>query len=409
MHAFGHARSRASLTTWVPGTLAAGDVGGADGPVGLRDSLVRTRLYAPRSWSTVFLIGVPVGLLVSAVIGNLGRSDGLGDFRIYRLAGRAVLHGQSPYMSPQSILAHGSGGFVYPAPAAWAMVPFSLLPFTLAALCFTVLTVGAVIGSLWLLGVRDLRCFGVALLMMPVSTAITTGTVSTLLTCAAALVWRYRDRVVLPAVALAGSLMLKPLLWPVAIWLAATRRWRAAGLTLLVTAVGMTAAYAALQINGLESYPALVKATTAVEGGVSYSLYGLLSQLGAPFPLVASYLIGAALLVAVWVVRRDECLSFVIAIAATLALTPIVWVHYFSLLLIPLALGSRRLTWWWSLPAVVWLVQGGPSPASPVNATLVWWLALLTLACYRLRDTPFRGTARRRAAEFPGLRLPEGL
>jgi alpha-1,2-mannosyltransferase len=356
MHALGHARARAWPATW-----------------------------APRSWSTALLVGIPVGLLVSALIGNLGRSDGLGDFRVYRLAGRAVLHGQSPYLSPQSIIAHGSGGFVYPAPAAWAMVPFSLLPFTLAALCFTVLTVGAVIASLWLLGVRDVRCFGLALLMMPVSTGITTGTVSTLLTCAAALVWRYRDRVVVPAIALGASLMLKPLLWPVAIWLAATRRWRAAGLTILVTAAGMTAGYAALQINGLESYPALVKATTAVEGGVSYSLYGLLTQLGVPSPLAASYLIGAAVLATVWVVRRDESLAFVVALAAALALTPIVWVHYFSLLLIPLALGSRRLTWWWSLPVAVWFAQGGASPALPVNTILVWWIALMTLACLRLR------------------------
>jgi hypothetical protein len=130
-----------------------------------------------------------------------------------------------------------------------------------------------------------------------------------------------------------------------------------------------------------------------VEGGVSYSVYGLLTQFGAPLPLILSYLIGAAVLTAVWVVRRDEHLSFVLAVAAALALTPILWVHYFSLLLIPLALGSRRLTWWWSLPVAVWFVQGGPSPALPVNTILVWWLALVTLACCRLQDSPLRGAA----------------
>ncbi|HEY2373754.1 MAG TPA: glycosyltransferase family 87 protein [Gaiellaceae bacterium] len=349
-------------------------------------------------------MGFPIVALVNAVIGNMHDSQGLFDFRIYRHAGIAVLHGHSPYISPQSILAGVQAGFVYPAPAAWVMVPFGLMPFQLAAVCFTLITTGAVVATLWVLGVRDLRCYTLSLFMMPVSTGITTGTVSTLLTCAAALVWRYRDRVLFPALALAFALMLKPLLWPVAIWLAATRRWRAAVGTLLVSAVGTAAGYAALHINGLESYPALVRATTSMEAASSYSLYGLLSQIGAPFPLVLSYVIGAAMLVGVWLVRRDERLSFELAIIATLALTPIVWVHYFSLLLVPLALGSRRLSWSWALPVLIWLANGGSSPASPINTVLVWWLAMFTLVVFhRQGRTPGteesyrRGSMRARA------------
>jgi hypothetical protein len=186
---------------------------------------------------------------------------------------------------------------------------------------------------------------------------------------------------VVPALALAVALMLKPLLWPLAIWLAATRRWRAAGLTALVTGAGMTAGYAALHVNGLRSYPSLVRATTTIEGRGSYSVYGLLSRLGLPAPLAVAYVVGAALLVATcYVARRDERLSFVAAIGATLALTPIMWVHYFSLLLIPLAFGSRRLSWWWAPLVVMWLVNAKPADASPASITVVWWLVLLTLA-----------------------------
>ncbi len=333
------------------------------------------------SWSTGLLVCLPVAALVTAVARDLDKPDGLIDFRIYRLAGRAVLHGHTPYASPHSILAHGPVGFVYPAPAAWAMAPFSLLPFPLAAVCFTLVTTAAVVVTLYVLGVRDLRCYGIAFLMMPVSTAITTGTVSTLIACAAALVWRYRNSVLVPALALAAALMLKPLLWPLAIWFAATRRWRAAGLTAVVTGAGLLAGYAALHVDGVRSYPALVKATTTVEGRGSYSVYGLLSRLGLPAPLAGAYVIGAALLVATWVLaRRDERLSFVAAIGATLALTPVMWVHYFTLLLIPLALGSRRLSWWWAPAVVMWFVNAKPADASPASITLVWWLVLLTLA-----------------------------
>lgn len=348
-----------------------------------------------RNWSTAALLFLPVAALVTAVVRDLDKPDGLIDFRIYRLAGSAVLHGHSPYASPHSILAHGPIGFVYPAPAAWVMAPFSLLPFQLAAVCFTLLTTAAVVATLYVLGVRDLRCYGVALFMMPVSTAITTGTVSTLLACAAALVWRYRNSIVVPSLALAAALMLKPLLWPLAIWLAATRRWRSAGLTVLAAGVGTIAGYAALHINGLHSYPALVRATTTIEGRGSYSLYGLLSRLGLPAPLVVAYAIGAMLLVAMWVLaRRDERLSFVAAIAATLALTPIMWVHYFSLLLIPLAFGSRRLSWWWAPPVLMWFVNAKPADASPASITLVWWLVLLTLAALTAtRARPVRPAA----------------
>jgi hypothetical protein len=85
------------------------------------------------------LTWIPVTMLTSAVVSNLRRADGLPDFRIYRLAGVAVLHGHSPYASPATIHSVGTAGFVYPAPAAWAMAPFGLLRFDVAAVIFVVI------------------------------------------------------------------------------------------------------------------------------------------------------------------------------------------------------------------------------------------------------------------------------
>src|SRR5207245_1182995 len=55
------------------------------------------------------------------------------DFLSFWQAGRSVLHGQSPYPALSSLpsVAHSLtfAPFVYPAPAAYWMVPFALLPF----------------------------------------------------------------------------------------------------------------------------------------------------------------------------------------------------------------------------------------------------------------------------------------
>ena len=330
----------------------------------------------------------PAAMLTSAVVSNLRRADGLPDFRIYRIAGIAVLHGRSPYAAPENIHSVGTSGFVYPAPAAWAMTPFALERFDVAAVIFVVIATLAVFATLWVLEVRDPCCYGVALALMPVSTAITTGTVSTLLTCAAALVWRYRDRVVVPAFGLAAALMLKPLLWPVVVWLVATRRWRAAALASVTALVGTVLGYAALHLDAFRSYPPLVKAATLGEGDDSFSVYGIFVRLGVPAAQVSAYLVGAAVLVGVGLLaRRSERMSFVAALVATLVLTPILWVNSFALLLIPLAFASRRLTWWWVFPWVMWLVGPAAFDASLASIGSVWLVAGVTLLALR----PARG------------------
>ena len=64
---------------------------------------------------------------------RLVNPDAYWDFHTFWRAGNAVLHGVSPYPPARaSVLAH-ENSFVYPAPAALAMVPFALLPFNVSA------------------------------------------------------------------------------------------------------------------------------------------------------------------------------------------------------------------------------------------------------------------------------------
>jgi hypothetical protein len=67
--------------------------------------------------------------------------------------------------------------------------------------------------------------------------------------------------------------------------------------------------------------------------------------------------IGAVLLAACWREGRrglDER-SLVLALAAALALSPIVWLHYFVLLLVPIAIVRRTFGAIWLIPALFWI------------------------------------------------------
>ena len=50
--------------------------------------------------------------------------------------------------------------------------------------------------------------------------------------------------------------------------------------------------------------------------------------------------------------------TFVVAMGATFALSPIVWLHYFVLLYIPIAIVRPRLSWLWALPLAFWVCRG---------------------------------------------------
>jgi len=62
---------------------------------------------------------------------------------------------------------------------------------------------------------------------------------------------------------------------------------------------------------------------------------------------------GLLLLAATWRYR-----SFTLAIAAALTISPIVWLDYFALAALPLAIARPRLSWIWFLPLATWGLRG---------------------------------------------------
>ena len=60
--------------------------------------------------------------------------------------------------------------------------------------------------------------------------------------------------------------------------------------------------------------------------------------------------------------RGDERTAFILAVAASLVLTPIVWLHYFALLLVVVALAQPRLGFLWFVPLLMVLTPGSGQP-----------------------------------------------
>jgi hypothetical protein len=194
-------------------------------------------------------------------------------------------------------------------------------------------------------------------LWVPTYSAIQTANVTLLLAVGLALIWRLRNRAVAVAVVGGSLIALKLFLWPVLIWLVATRRFKGAGAGVLIGAILILGPWAAIGFAGLGSYPHLLSVMSRVERSTGYTIPALLSgAVSWRTAEIAGIAVGTAVLaVMVWLGRNDERKSFALAIAATLLLTPVFSLNYFVFLLVVLALLTPHFSWAWALPLLFWL------------------------------------------------------
>lgn len=319
---------------------------------------------------------VPLFLLAWLFYSNRGASTVGYDFAIFRQAGAAVMHGRSPYVKPVAALLSQNDHFVYPAPYAYPFIPFTFIGERLGAIIFLVLSVAAIAVSLRLLEVRDWRLYGLSILGVPTFSALGFGTIGPLLLLAAAASWRLR-RSPWSGVLLALAAAAKLFMWPLLIWLLVTRRIRAS-VAAAGTLTGLLILWAVTNWAGLVGYPSTLR---ALERGhpSSYSprsLWLVIGLPGAQFVPVAIALIGVVLIAR----ARDERAGFAAAVAVSLLATPLLWLHYLVLLIIPLALYRPRLSWPWLLPVALWITPE-PEPHSSiwricvvVGAVLAVWI-----------------------------------
>jgi Glycosyltransferase family 87 len=332
----------------------------------------RLRAFAA-PWELVCFVWLPA-LVVGYVAWQEVRGGiPVGDFEIFRTAARAVLHGRSPYppADPRA-LAHFDV-FVYPPISSLLFAPTVALPLAAGRLLILALSIVGVLVALRLLGVRDWRCYAVALVSAPMANAFTLGAITPFLLLGAAALWRYRDRPATAGTAAALAVVAKLFLWPLAVWLVVRGRLRAVALAAAVSVVAVLGGWALIGFAGLRSYPHLLRLLSRHEAPVSYSPLALFGGGGS---LWSAALLSAAVVVAVALASRGadgERRSFAVAVVGALLATPILWLHYFVLLLVPLALYRPRLSPLWLVPLALWA-----TPITHANGSS--WRVALALA-----------------------------
>jgi hypothetical protein len=332
---------------------------GAAGVVG-----VPVRRRRAVSWeSGPALAGLAVGVVAAAYAVKIyvdrfhDFANGAGapnDLAIFLQAAGKVLHAASPYSYA------GDKTFAYPPFLAWLVAPLHPLGGTAAGVVWTVLSLVMVAAALWLLDLRDWRCYALAFVFLFTRSSIDLGTIEPLLLLVVAAALRWRDRVLEAAGAVAVAIVLKLFLWPLAVWLAVTRRMRAALAAVALAVALAVVSWAAIGFAGIGDYAGIVRRLANDESTSSYSVValGVRAHLPLDAARVIAVLVTLALLAAMAWVARDErrtprdrdVATLTLALAAALAASPIVWVHYFLLLLVPLALVRPRLSWLWFVP-----------------------------------------------------------
>ena len=321
---------------------------------------------------------VPVVALVLALAAYAGDDRLALDFHheLYRQA-EAVVDGRDVYEAPDADLSDRANA-VWPIAALLPVIPFTALPPEVADWLATAAVIAVLAGTLWLLGVRDWRIYGVVLLWPAVIEGIQTANASLPLTLLVALMWRYRDRASVAGAVLGYGVAVKLFLWPLVVWLALVGRRRAAAVASLVAAASLLLL---LPFIGIADYVRLLRKLGETFEHDAYTLFALLGDLGmADTPArIATGILGLAVLVLAW--RRR---SLGLAIAAALVLSPIVWRHFFTLLLVPLALSRPRFDVVWLIPIALW-VGDGTFNGAPWQTALVLAFAALTFALCELR------------------------
>jgi Glycosyltransferase family 87 len=310
------------------------------------------------------------------------------DLHVMWKAGHDVVMGHSPYP------------FVYPAPAALLMVPFGALPWKLAVIAFSLFVTGALFLTLRILGVRDWRCYGAACASAPFVGSIAVGTLSTFLALCAALAWRYRDRRWIVAAAIVGAVATKIFLWPLVVWLVATRRFRTAVMTVLLGIVTVFGCWAVIGFSGMTGYIHFMRHVASLELARSYSSFAFFASLGASdraahLAVVVLTLVGIVAILMIGRRSDGDRRAFVAAIAVALLVSPIVWLHYMILVYVVVALYRRRLSIAWLIPSLYWILPGEDSHGSTSVIVRMWLVTGLTVV--------FAMLPRRERAKQPAL------
>lgn len=293
---------------------------------------------------------------------------------------KLLLRGENPFPSHDTAI--GGANYVWPPVAAYLVAPLTLLPAGVADIVMVGIGIALFALSLWLVGVRDWRVYGVVALWPEFAGEMRVSHLTPVIAILLAAAWRWRDARGVPGALVGLAVAVKFFVWPVGVWLAASRRYRDAALAALVAGASLLLV---LPFTSLRDYAHALSRLGKVFDQDSYNLFGLLVQAGASDTLAraASLVVGACLLAAVW---RFQ--SFALAVAAALVLSPIVWLDYFALAALPLAIARPRLSPIWFLPLATWGLEGAGIGIGDASSTVRLLLVFSVVLAVAFRGEP---------------------
>ncbi len=312
------------------------------------------------------------------------------DFLVFLDAGRAVLHGQSPYPAPGSATVYSGSAFVYPYWAAVAFVPLAMMGTATATALFVWGSILAYALTVRLLVGGDLIAFGLLLFASPVLISLQMGTLTPWLALAVALAWRYRHIAIFAGVVVAAAATAKLFLFPLLFFFLATRRYRAflAAAVASVALVGAGFFFGPLDLWG---YSHLLVSLAGHESTHSWSALGLSEAYGlgavlAKYLVVVGSALSLVLLSSRWHSARDDGAIMAGTIVVSLLATPILWSSYLPLIAVALLVmvPRRGVLAFFAIPSW-WLVTAdrGGTAGVILGIAVVLFIGALTLGDLR--------------------------
>jgi hypothetical protein len=324
-------------------------------------------LWRPFLWVLIPTLLASLILLWNAIVVGVVGFDFVGT--IWEPA-RAVLDGRSPYPPPTREAVELGNPAVYPPFVALVTAPIGLLSLPVAKVVWVIVLLLSVLSTLWILRVRDWRCYILAATSLPVLQGLFWGNITLLLLVPVALAWRYRDHARIAGTAVGVAVAAKLFVWPLVVWFVLTRRYRAAAWAAGSATVLVLGSWAGIGFAGLRDYPALLRVLEDVYAIRSYSIATIAVAFGAPqtFGVVLGLTLGVALLVlAALVARRVDghAAAFGLAVVACIVAAPIMWPYYTALLFVPVAIVWPRLLPAWFFGHVLLFAMMLPAYSLP--------------------------------------------
>jgi hypothetical protein len=257
--------------------------------------------------------------------------------------------------------------------------------------------------------------YGAALLAPAVGTSLSYGTVQCFLMLGLAATWRWRDHVWRGGVALGALIAVKLIFVPLIVWLLFTRRWACAAVAAGSSAALCVVSWTVIGFDGFTNYPHVLSLLTQIEKtqGFSSGSYVLSLGLGDGVARVMPYMLGTCVIGLLWIAirrggERADAYGFLLGMLAVLAFSPIVWLHYLALLLVPVAVLRPRLSLAWFAPCAMWAMPFAAfTPANTIHRT-VFLVALLGTVVFafgpRALAALLSGRPRLEAATLPEWR-----